>query len=469
MGKILVIDDNRAVCESMVSLIRRIGHDTATAYSLEDGFEQAVADTFDVVLLDVNLPDGNGLDLLPKLKKIISPPEVIIITGAGDPDGAELAIRTGAWDYIEKTASAQKMMLSLIRAMLFREEKATRKPTVALKKHGMVGNSAPMNACLDFLAQAAGIDANVLVTGETGTGKELFSRAIHENSDRSAMRFVVVDCAALPATLVESVLFGHVKGAFTGADKAQEGLIKHADRGTLFLDEVGELSLSVQKAFLRVLQERSFRPVGGKVEFRSDFRLIAATNRNLDRLVRDGGFREDMLFRLKTLTLNLPPLRERPEDIKDIAAHYITRLCEHHGMETKGVSSEFFEMLHAYTWPGNVREMINALEKAIVTGKNDHKLLPVHLPTEIRAHSARSAVGIKKSPAGDADTTGLSVKALLTYKELREKTEKKYLQNLIANANGDIKTACSISDLSRSHLYSLLKKYNIGKSFITHS
>jgi len=169
------------------------------------------------------------------------------------------------------------------------------------------------------------------------------------------------------------------------------------------------------------------------------------------------------------LTLNLPPLRERPEDIKDIAGHYITRLCEHHGMETKGVSSEFYEMLHAYTWPGNVREMINALEKAIVTGKNEHKLLPVHLPTEIRAHSARSAVGIKKSPTGDADTTGLSVQALPTYKELREKTEKKYLQNLIANANGNIKTACSISDLSRSHLYSLLKKYNIGKSFITHS
>ena len=216
---------------------------------------------------------------------------------------------------------------------------------MALKTEGIVGASPRLGACLDTLAQAAGSDANVLITGETGTGKELFAWAIHKNSSRAGRSFVVVDCAALPETLVESTLFGHLRGAFTGADKPRDGLIKQADGGTLFLDEIGELSPSIQKAFLRVLQEKRFRPVGGGQEVSSDFRLIAATNRRLDDMARSGAFREDLLFRIRTLVLELPPLRDTKEDLRDLVVHYVVKFCEQYGVPMKSFSPEFHEVL----------------------------------------------------------------------------------------------------------------------------
>lgn len=263
MGNVLVIDDDKNVCTAISNAVERMGHKTVHALTLKEGLEKACSDSFDVVFLDVQMPDGNGLDILPPIRGTPSSPEVIIITGFADPDGAELAIKNGAWDYIEKPCSVQEMTLPFIRALEYREEKKAAKVPVALKREGIVGSSPKLGACLDLLPQMSNSVANVLITGETGTGKELFARAIHENSPRAGKNFVVVDCAALPDTLVESVLFGHQKGAFTGADKAQDGLVKQADRGTLFLDEVGELPLSIQKSFLRVLQERRFRPVGG--------------------------------------------------------------------------------------------------------------------------------------------------------------------------------------------------------------
>jgi two-component system NtrC family response regulator len=319
MAKILIIDDDRSICLSLQAVIEKIGYESECAYSLTDGHKKATLDAYDVVLLDVNLPDGNGLSLLPKLKIITSLPEVIIITGEGDPDGAELAIKNGAWDYIEKPFSVDGITLPLVSAIQYRNEKKVPGNSIVLKREGIIGESAKIRHCLDQVAQAAMSDVNVLITGETGTGKELFASAIHENSNRKDNNFVIVDCAALPETLVESTLFGHVKGAFTGADRDREGLIKQADKGTLFLDEIGELPISVQKAFLRVLQEKRFRPVGGKEELKSNFRLVAATNRNLEQMIMEGRFRQDLLFRIKSLTISLPPLRERVQDIKELS------------------------------------------------------------------------------------------------------------------------------------------------------
>jgi two-component system NtrC family response regulator len=257
------------------------------------------------------MPDGNGLDYLPSLREASSSPEVIIITGAGDPDGAELAIKSGAWDYVQKGATSIKdMMLPLTRAMEYIKEKRTKRPPIVLKRAGIAGDSRAIRECLDLVSQAASSQTSVLLTGETGTGKELFARAIHENSSRASKSMVVVDCTALPDTLVEGLLFGHEKGAFTGADKTQEGLIQQADGGTLFLDEIGELPLTVQKTFLRVFAGTPFSTDGGQKERESDFRLVAATNRDLEQMVREGQFRQDLLYRLKAFSIELPPLRE---------------------------------------------------------------------------------------------------------------------------------------------------------------
>jgi len=303
MASILIIDDDRAICQMLSTMVERLDHDVTTAFSLKEGMKRAQAEAVDVVFLDLGLPDGNGLDLLPKLRNAPSTPEVIIITGHGGQEGAELSVKYGAWDYIEKPVTPEQVSLPLARALQYREAKSTEAHAKALRLEGIVGQSPPMQACFDALAQAAFGDANVLITGETGTGKELFARAVHGNGTRATGPFVPVDCAALPETLVESMLFGHEKGAFTGADSPKTGLIRQAEGGTLFLDEVGELAMSVQSSFLRVLQERRFRPVGGHQEIGSDFRLIAATNRELNHLADQGQFRRDLLFRRHTSSI----------------------------------------------------------------------------------------------------------------------------------------------------------------------
>ncbi|MFP5213393.1 MAG: sigma-54-dependent transcriptional regulator, partial [Acidobacteriota bacterium] len=327
MARVLIIDDDRAMGQMLAGLVARMGHEARCVLTLKDGLLESGRADYDVVFLDVNLPDGSGLDALPEIVKAPSSPEVIIMTGYGDPDGAEIAIESGAWDYLQKPLSPKKIMLPLTRVFQYRDNLKKRSALpMTLNLDGIIGNSPRMKACYALVAQAACGNANVLITGETGTGKELFARAIHQNSERVRNGLVVVDCAALPETLVESSLFGYERGAFTGADRAKHGLIRQADQGTLFLDEVGELSPSMQKSFLRVLQERCFRPVGGKQEVRSDFRLISATNRNLDRMVDESIFRKDLLFRLRSIHIGLPPLREHPEDVGELVFYHMSRL-----------------------------------------------------------------------------------------------------------------------------------------------
>jgi two-component system NtrC family response regulator len=469
MADILIIDDDAMMCDTLSQVLAERGHDVIVSQNLTEGLENAFSGSFDVVFLDVVLPDGNGLDALPKIRLTPSAPEVIIMTGAGDPDGAELAIRSGAWDYIQKPATLEAMTLPLVRALQYRDEKKTTKPAVFLKREGIVGNSAKLKRSLDLLAQVATSDANVLITGETGTGKELFARAIHANSYRAKGNFVVVDCAALPSTLVESVLFGHKKGAFTGADQTQEGLVLQADGGTLFLDEVGELPIPVQKAFLRVLQEHRFRPVGGRKEVESRFRLVSATNRNLDEVVRYGGFRGDLLFRLRSFTIDLPPLRNRTEDIRELAMYHMGKLCQKYGTDMKGFSPEFFEALASYSWPGNVRELINTLERVLVSARQDPTLFPKHLPAPLRIQIARASV----SQVSDALTEDIPPQkdvpdaTLPKYRSFRQSVlddaEKRYIGDLMVLAHGNIKQACHLSGLGRTRLYTLMKKHGISR------
>jgi two-component system NtrC family response regulator len=462
MAQILIIDDDKGMCYTLSEIVRLNGHEAVCAHTLKDGLETASLGYFDVVFLDVMLPDGIGLDIIPTIRETPAKPEVIIITSKGDPDGAELAIKNGAWDYVQKPSSIKKMSLPLLRALQFREEKKAVKPPVALKREGIIGRSPHINACLDLLAQTAHSDANVLITGETGTGKELFSMAIHKNSPRTENNFIIVDCTALPETLVENMLFGHKKGAFTGAVQQYEGLIKQADGGTLFLDEVGELPHAVQKSFLRALQERRFRPLGGKQEIECDFRTIAATNRDLDAMVGQGEFRKDLLFRLRTFTIDLPPLRERPEDIKELAVYHMNKLCDQYQIATKGFSPDFFEVLAMYDWPGNVRELFNTLERALAAAQYEPTLFPNHLPTHVRIKAAQASLSEEALTPDRQKETAEPNGLLPKLREFREAAEKEYLLDLITLTKGDVKKACRVSGMSRSRLYVLLKKHNLS-------
>jgi len=474
MANILIIDDEINLCEMLKKLIEQKNHYAEYCFTIQEGVHKAISGVFEVVFLDIHMPDGNGIDVLKRIKKSKVSPEVVIITGSRDPDCAEDAIRCGAWDYLHKPFSAMDCLLTLTRALQYRDGiKKIHKPAILLKKEGIIGSSPAMKECLDKLAQASNCNANVLITGETGTGKEIFARALHLNSARSENDFVVVDCAALPETLVESYLFGYEKGAFTGAYKSKDGLIKHADQGTLFLDEAGELDLSVQKSFLRVLQERKFRRIGGKSEIEVDFRLVAATNKKIEQLIEKGLFRQDLLYRLRAISIDLPPLRERLSDMKELVLYLTDRMYSKYDIKPKGFSPDFIDVLCLYTWPGNVRELINTLESAISKAQNEPILFPKHLPEHIRIKLVRAnANDSHLIESNEINKRSIFEKISLsknppTFKEYRDsvlnKIERKYFKDLIAHTKGNIQEASRISSLSRSRLYDLLKKYNISR------
>ena len=472
MGNVLIIDDDLKIREALTRVVQRLGHSSESASTLEEGVRRAGMGGVDVVFLDVRMPDGNGLDAIPSIRRGPSSPEVIVITGWGDPDGAERAMRQGAWDYIEKPPTVKTMSAPLIRAMEYRTRGGGKEQAFSFR--GICGLNPKRLESLELAAKAAVGDVNVLITGLTGTGKELFARAIHDNSPRRDKVFAVVDCAALPQTIVESVLFGNVKGAFTGADRQRDGLIVQAHGGTLFLDEVGDLPLDAQKAFLRVLQERRFRPVGGREEIPCDFRLVAATNKDLDKSAREGRFRADLLFRLQGIQIELPPLKDHPGDILEFASTFIKTCALESGLAEKEMSEEFAQALSLYPWPGNIRELKNAVQGALALAREDAALYPVHLPLLVRVHAARSKIG-ERAPDEDASGAsreasglrsldgGLSGLAVLPeLKAFRDAREAEYLKELIGRTGADVSAMTGVSGLSRSRLYALLKKHGLG-------
>jgi two-component system NtrC family response regulator len=468
MAHILIVDDDETLRYALSQIVRQKGHTPILAGTCREALNQAAQESIDLVFLDVRLPDGNGLDILPQLACAALRPEVIIITGYGDPDGAELAISNGAWDYIEKTDSVHKIALTLERALLYRGKCMPQTDGKPVLRDLIVGSSARLDQCLALMAKSAAVDANVLLTGETGTGKELFARAIHQNSNRTAGPFLTVDCTSLPQTLAEGLLFGHCRGAFTGADQDRQGLILQADGGTLFLDEIGELNLPVQKSFLRVLQERKLRPLGGKREINVDFRLIAASNRDLQNMVDAGAFRQDLFYRIKNFHIHLPPLRERVEDIQPLVAHYVERFCREIGVTPKQCHTELFETLTTYDWPGNVRELIHAIHYAVSVARQMAILFPNHLPPSIRTKTIQAKLGkpaaaLEATPMAAGDPASASLPSLKSVRDKElAKIEKQYLNDLMITSDGNIQDACRISGLSQSRLYALLKQYGIA-------
>jgi two-component system NtrC family response regulator len=499
MATILVIDDDEAAGLTLCRMAERLGHQGRLALTRTEGQRMVGKGGIDVVLLDVHLPEGSGLDLLPQLVEAPDAPEVIIITGHGDPDGAELAIRSGAWDYLTKPISFFSFELQMERALKYRDRRSSGRPALIRVNH-LVGSSPLFRACLDRLAEAVGSGGGVLISGETGTGKEVFARAIHDNGPRRGANFVVVDCAALPENLVESILFGHERGAFTGAERSRDGLIHQAHGGTLFLDEIGELPLNVQRSFLRVLQERTYRPIGSNREKESDFRLIAATNRDLGVMAEKGAFRADLLYRLQTLSIHLPPLRNRIEDLRPLVTHFLEKLARKYKLGARVPSADFLNILAAYRWPGNLRELANTLEQAVAQAGSELILIPQHLPTRFRVHQIRTSALVPVEPpappaafaettpspssttptnpgrgepasspqagAGEGIGSAASVDGFPTFYEAREKAlvemERGYLESLMVRTHRDIALALRASGLSRSRLYSLLKKHGLS-------
>lgn len=459
MAKIFVVDDDVMLQEMLVCHLQRSGHQASSASTLAEGIQQVTAGEYDVVLLDVQLPDGNGLRHIQQFKDVPSSPEVIIITGKGDENGAEKAIVNGAWSYIGKPNVIKELPLHLTRALQYREEKKrVESVPIVLKRDAIIGSSPLLVKCLNQVARAATSDASVLITGETGTGKEVFAKAIHDNSPRANKNFITVDCAALPENLIESTLFGYIKGAFTGAEHNREGLILLADGGTLFLDEVGELPVSMQKMFLRVLQEGTYRPVGSAHEEHSDFRVIAATNIDIDGNVAQGTFRNDLLYRLKAFSFSLPPLRKRKEDIKPLTSHFLAQIYDRLKMQHKGIDPNFIEHLLAYDWPGNVRELQQTLEQVVACAVEVPTLFATHLPDHFRIRHAQAEMQ-SPAPASPSYLPLAESSSSLPWQEYKNAYEQKYIIDLMRYAKDNVTLACKISKLSRTRLYQLREKY----------
>jgi two-component system NtrC family response regulator len=473
-ASVLVVDHEREMFDILQSVAQASdnGINPAHAATLQEGIDKNRSTSFDIILMKDRLPDGFASYVIPRLLDVPCPPELIVYTNRGDPDEAERILKNGCWDYVIRPPSAEKLLRLLERAVLYRREKLEqgrqRRTSFAneLQSEGIVGSSQALQQCLNQVAKAAQSEANVLISGESGTGKELFATALHKISRRANKKFVVVDCAALPTTLVESILFGHEKGSFTGADKSMPGLIKQADGGTLFLDEVGELPMDIQKKFLRVLQERVFRPVGSHYETKSDFRLIAATNKNLQELCTANTFREDLLFRLRTFQIELPPLRARTRDITELAYFYKEKYGRLYKQKEKRFSTDFLVVLKQYDWPGNVRELFHALERAFAAAQDSETLFPMHLPTDIRIRVTRQVLEARSSGGVDdryaeADFAGQPIPLQVVRDQAVSTAEQEYLRRLIIYTTGDLQKSLAISGLSRSRFYALLKKYQI--------
>ncbi len=482
MSNILIVDDDPDVCQVLSRAVQDSGYLSVNADSLQSARSQAGRSEFQAVFLDLELPDGNGLEILSYLQDLPSSPEVIIITGKGDPEGAELALSQGAFDFLEKPASILEITRTLARALEYRDARIKRSRQSLLKCPDIVGSSPAMTKSLQDLAQAAASDHNFMIYGETGTGKELFARALHQNSPRARENFVVVDCSALSPSLLESTLFGHVKGAFTGAVENFAGLIARSHKGTLFLDEIGELTPEMQKRFLRLLEEKRYLPVGASQEMTSEFRLVCATNRDLESMVQCGKFRADLLYRIRMQKCRLPPLRERKQDIPELIRYFLNQIGKDSGENPKEVYPEVLESFQAYHWPGNVRELKNALEQAVAAAGEEPMLHRKHLPLHLRVAILKCSLpelnrleesrppgiqpGLDREPERDeilhalfSPLGGESIPDWKSFKEqvLRE-AERRYFQDLYTLARGKVKEMAKLSGVSQSRVYEIIKR-----------
>ncbi|MFB3814647.1 MAG: sigma-54-dependent transcriptional regulator [Terriglobales bacterium] len=444
MHNILVIDDESGIRESLKGILEDEGYTAATAASGEAGLDMIRQKAFDVVLLDIWLPGIDGLDTLARIKEGDDAPEVIMISGHGTIETAVRATKLGAYDFLEKPLSLEKTLIlvkNAVEAKRLRSENRDLKRQL-LSKSQIVGDSVPMKALRQQIGLMAPTNGRVLIYGESGTGKELVARAIHAQSARKDAMFVEVNCAAIPEDLIESELFGHLKGSFAGAASAKEGKFQKANGGTLFLDEVGDMSLKTQAKVLRTLDEQRFAPVGSDEMISVDTRVIASTNKNLEDEISTGNFREDLFYRLNVIPFYVPPLRDRKEDIPQLARYFLKEFAAAYSRRPKEITDEAIDALMRYSWPGNVRELRNVIERIVIMNPTVARLDRKHLPPLL----------YRERRAGDFSTLG----------QARAAYERDYILKKLDENHGNISRAAEVLGLERSHLYRKMKALGIA-------
>ena len=455
---ILIIDDEEDIRFSMRGILEDEGYEVVDAEDGETGLNVFLEVEPSLVFLDIWLPGTDGLTVLESMQAKAGDVPVVMISGHGTIETAVGAIKKGAFDFIEKPLSLEKVVVTAKKALEFRilkEENRDLRSRISQRHvHEITGNSGPVIRLKEMIDQVAPTDAWVLITGENGTGKEIVARSIHAKSSRASRAMVAVNCAAIPEELIESELFGHEKGSFTGADKSKKGKFELADRGTLFLDEIGDMSLKTQAKILRILQEQCFERVGGSKTFRVDVRVVAATNKNLADEIKEGRFREDLYYRLRVFPLEVPPLRERQGDIVLILNEFMDAMVREHGFRPVRFSDDALSVLQSYSWPGNVRELKNFVERIFILYQGQVVTASM-LPGEYRQSRAIT-------PALSGSDTAAKETLSTDFKTARNEFEIHYLKQMLTECNGNITKLAETIGLERSYLYRKLKAYKIS-------
>jgi two-component system, NtrC family, nitrogen regulation response regulator NtrX len=443
---ILIVDDESGIRESLGALLRDEGYEIEAVASGEECLERIGRRNFDLILLDVWLKQMDGLETLEQIQNRDSAPMVVMISGHGNIETAVRATKLGAFNFIEKPLSLEKVMLVVRNSLEYlRLESENRRLRAELEeKHQILGSSVPMKALRQQIALTAPTNGRVLIYGESGTGKELVARALHASSSRESMPFVEVNCAAIPEELIESEMFGHRKGSFTGASEDKVGKFLKANGGTLFLDEVGDMSLKTQSKVLRVLEEQRVEPLGSNTPVTVDVRVIAATNKKLEEEIGRNAFREDLFYRLNVIPFYVPALRDRIEDIPIIAAHFLKAFCEEYGKKQKEFSASAMDVLLSYPWPGNVRELKNLVERLVIICPSP-RIEPHHLPPELFR-------GASKSPQ----------KPYESLQEARSAYEREFVLRKLEENRWNMTKAAQVLGLERSHLYRKMRSLGIA-------
>jgi DNA-binding NtrC family response regulator len=438
-GKILIVDDETVVRDSLNRLFADEGFETRAAASGREALERLGPGEFDLALIDIRMPGMDGMELQERLRQADPELMVVIMTGYATVETAVQALKKGAWDYIVKPIDPDELVHLVSKAL---DHRGARREVTRLRenmqeifpKTELIGRSPAMKRVTELVEMVAPAEATVLITGESGTGKEVVARAIHSNSPRRNMPMVVIHCGALTETLLESELFGHERGAFTGAQFRRKGKFEVADGGTVFLDEISDISLRTQSDLLRVLQEKEIVRVGGAQPVKVDFRCIAATNRSIEDLVKAGTFRPDLYYRLNVFAINIPPLRERREDIPLLADYFLRRFCASTNREAPRISPAAIDSLMAHDWPGNVRELENAVERALVVGRNG-EIGPAHF-----------ALGVRGEALGSGGRT-------------LDEVERTHIEKVVSECDGNLSRAARVLGIDRTTLYHKLKRY----------